>query len=169
MLLITGGALCHYNFSAPWALATVPYAAFLVLLGSELTSIKHLIEKDGRYYDILLLVAVTFVISHFYRLDMAWNNILPLLPITVGAIAGTLLVFRFSFILEKHSKKCSWLFQSIGRETFIIMAFSQVLIIGINHFCDINPVWKYSMLILLLIGLKYSKDGINKIAELKIL
>lgn len=168
-LLTVGGVLCHYKFSLPWALATVPYATFFVLFGSELAQIKHLIEKDGGYYDILLLAAVTFVISHYYRLDMAWNNILPLLPITVGAIAGTLLVFRFSFLLWIYTKQCSQFLQSIGRETFIIMAFSQVLIIGINHFCDINPIWKYFMLILLLIGLKYLKDGINKIAKFKIL
>lgn len=36
---------------------------------------------------------ITFSVSHFWRLDMCFNGILPVMPLTIGALSGTLMVF----------------------------------------------------------------------------
>lgn len=169
ILLLSGAALKWYNLSLPWTLSTVPFASFLILLGSEFSEAKKLIEKDSNYWDIFLYCIVVIVISHFWRLDLAWNDILPIIPLSIGAIAGTLMIFRISVWIENHISWCSKILQAVGKETYIVVAFSQVIIVLINRFFDISSLLKYSLLIVLLITLKYLKDTINKVAKTKIL
>lgn len=169
ILLLSGAALKWYNISLPWTLSTVPVASFLILLGAELSKAKKLIEKDDYYWDIFLYFIIVIVISHFWRLDLAWNDILPIVPLTIGALAGTLMTFRISVWIENHISWFSKILQAIGKETYIVVAFSQVIILLINRFFEISPLLKYSILIVLLIALKYLKEMINKVAKTKIL
>lgn len=168
-MLLMGYGLCHYQIVLPWTLSTVPYATFLILVGNELKHVQKWIEAENHYWDAALLFIVTVVISHFYRLDLAWNHIIPIIPLTIGAIAGTLMVFRLSVWIEQHMKKCSSILQTIGKETYIVVAFSQVIIMCINHFFTFNVLWKYVILVVVLIFLKYIKDWINRLVKVKIL
>ena len=168
-LFLLGYGLCYFNVHLPWTLSTVPYATFLVLVGNELKHIQKWIEAENHYCDIALLFIVTATISQFYRLDMAWNHISPVIPLTIGAITGTLMAFRVSVFIERHIKWCASLLQKIGRETYIVVVFSQVTILYINHFLAINPILKYALLVAILVLLKYAKDGINRLVKLKIL
>ncbi len=168
-LLLSGCCLSYYKVSLPWTLSTVPYAAFLVLVGNELKYIQKWIEAENYYWNIALLFIVTVVVSCFWRLDLAWNHIIPIIPLTIGAIAGTLMVFRLSVWMEQHMKWCASLLQKIGRETYVVVAFSQVTIMYINHFFAINTILKYILLVVVLILLKYAKDGINRLLKVKIL
>lgn len=168
-LIAFGCWLSYYNISLPWALSTVPYAAFLILVGAELKRFQKWIEASSHYWDIVLLLSATAVISQFHRLDMAWNHITPVIPLTIGAITGTLSVFRVSVLIERSIKWCASLLQKIGRETYIVVAFSQITILCINHFFAINPILKYTLLVVVLILLKYTKDAINRMAKIKIL
>ena len=169
ILLLLGAALKRHNISLPWTLSTVPFASFLILLGSELSSAKKLIEKDGNYWDIFLYFIIVIVVSHFWRLDLAWNDILPIIPLSVGSIAGTLMTFRISVWIEHHISLCSKILQAVGKETYIVVAFSQVIIMLINSYVELNSLLKYLILIVLLVVLKYLKDTINKVAKTKIL
>ena len=168
-MLLMGYGLCHYQIVLPWTLSTVPYATFLILVGNELKHIQELIKAENHYWDAALLFIATVVISHFYRLDLAWNHIIPVIPLTIGAIAGTLMVFRLSVWIEQHTKWCSSILQAIGKETYIVVAFSQVIIMYINHFFTVNVLWKYVILVIVLIFLKYIKDWINRLVKIKIL
>lgn len=169
VFLVVGSGLCYFKIILPWTLSTVPFASFLILLGSELSRAKKLIEKDGNYWDIFLYFIIVIVISHFWRLDLAWNKILPIVPLTIGALAGTLMTFRISVWIENHISWCSKILQAVGKETYIVVAFSQVIILLINRYFEVSPLLKYLILIVLLVALKYLKDTINKVAKTKIL
>ena len=168
-MLLMGYGLCYYQIVLPWTLSTVPYATFLILVGNELKHIQQRIETEKSSLGIAVAFTVTVVISHFYRLDLAWNHIIPVIPLTIGAIAGTLMVFKLSVWIEQHTKKCSSILQAIGKETYIVVAFSQVIIMCINHFFTVNVLWKYVILVVVLIFLKYIKDWINRLVKVKIL
>lgn len=168
-MLLMGYGLCYYQIVLPWTLSTVPYATFLILVGNELKHIQQRIETEKSLLGIAVAFTVTVVISHFYRLDLAWNHIIPVIPLTIGAIAGTLMVFKLSVWIEQHTKKCSSILQAIGKETYIVVAFSQVIIMCINHFFMVNVLWKYVILVVVLIFLKYIKDWINRLVKVKIL
>lgn len=166
---LAGYGLCRYQIALPWTLSTVPYATFLILVGVGVRQVKKRIEAQNSYWNILLLFLVTFAASLSGRLDLAWNHIIPVVPLTIGAIAGTLMVFRLSVWIECHAKWCSSILQAIGKETYIVVAFSQVIIMCINHFFIVNALCKYVILVVVLVFLKYAKDRINRLVKVKIL
>ena len=102
-LAMVGVELDINNIYLPWALSTVPYASFLVAGGGY---IKHIVnpEKSNKIW-LLLCFLITLGISLFYRLDMAWNNITPVIPLTIGAVSGTIMVFMLSSIIEKKARR----------------------------------------------------------------
>lgn len=118
---------------------------------------------------VLSLLVLTIVISHFFRLDMCFNNIIPVLPLTIGAISGTCMVFMFSMLIEKYSKVLTHTLVAVGKETYIIVAFSQITIMLLNEYFQLNVAVKYALLVCVLVVLKYAKDGINKLFKTKIL
>lgn len=168
-MFLLGSYLSCYQVSLPWTLSTVPYATFLVLIGNELKHIQKWIEAENHYWDIALLFMVTVMVSHFWHLDLAWNHITPVIPLTIGAMAGTLMIFRLSVWIERHIKWCALLLQKVGQETYIVVAFSQVTIMYMNHFFAISPILKYAFLVIALVSLKYAKDSINRLLKVKIL
>lgn len=168
VLLILGGALLRYrHIYLPWTLATVPYATCLVLLGSSLRKFQEYIDKP-RWWILIVTLLLTIVISQNWRMDLAWNCITPVVLLTIGAMAGTVMMFTFS----SYWTKISWLskiLQAIGKETFIIMAFSQILCLAISHFFTLNKLVEYGLMFSLLLVIVLIKNGINKIAKQKIL
>lgn len=167
--LYIGYSLRHYEISLPWSLSVLPYASFLVMLGEELADYKKQIEISSRYWDILLLAIITAVISNFWQLDLAWNQIIPVIPLTLGAVTGTLMVFRLSVQIRNASTMFSSILQKVGRETYVVVAFSQVTVMCINYLFTLNPLLKYGILVVVLILLKYLKDSINRLIGIKIL
>lgn len=101
-------------------------------------------------------------------MDLAWNCITPVVLLTLGALAGTVMMFTFSSYLTK----IPWLskiLQAIGRETFIIMAFSQILCLAITHFLTLNKLVEYALMFSLLFMIVLVKNGINKLLGNRIL
>lgn len=167
--LYIGYSLRHYEISLPWSLSVLPYASFLVMLGKELADYKKRIEIPCHYWDILLLAIITATISYLWKLDLAWNLITPIIPLTLGAITGTLMVFRLSVWIRNASTMFSNIFTKVGRETYVVVAFSQVTVMCINYLFTLNPLLKYAILVIVLILLKHLKDGINRLVRIKIL
>jgi fucose 4-O-acetylase-like acetyltransferase len=162
------GILSFYKLHLPWTLSSVPFATFLVVVGTELKRFSSIIV-DSKLWYILILFFVTAGISNFWRLDLCFNSILPFLPLTIGAITGTLMIFMVSSWIDKHLKYVSIMLQKVGNETYLIVAFSQIIIILLNEYFSLNVVLKYSILLLTLVALKYIKDGVNKLAKVNIL
>ena len=164
-IFITGAILSYFNIYLPWSLSTVPYATFLIFLGSVLKCSCDRIEViECKGVKICALAIVTMVISHFGRLDMAWNHITPIVPLTIGAVTGTFMLFFISVFIYRYSFVLSKILQAVGQETYIIVAFSQIIIMLLNKFLTLTVIPKYLTLIVLLILIKYIKDYICKLA-----
>lgn len=160
ILLVIGSLLCYFHISLPWTLSSVPYACFLVLIGTELKRIQFLLEPP-RWWLLVGGFAIVCIISHFWRLDMAWNTILPILPLTISALAGTLMIFGLSSYIAKYSKMAASVFSAIGKETFVILAFSQVIMMLMIEHTNLSSIVRYFILVLCLTVLAYSKKYIT--------
>lgn len=168
-IVLVGAAVLSYNkIVLPWNLASVPYAIVFIMIGAELNKLQNkiAITSPGA---LVALTLVTLLISMKWRLDMAWNNITPIIPITIGAISGTILVYMISVLVDQKLPICSRMFQSIGKETYLILALSQIVIIYLNEMFLLNGIVKYSLLVLILVVLKFIKDFINRILTIKLL
>ena len=158
LLIFVGAGLRYYDIWLPWTLSSVPYASFLVLLGTELKQyIGEYIEKPCWWLMIICLI-VTIGISHFWKLDLAWNNILPVLPLTIGAVSGTLIMFIFSSFIMSKTRVANIILKKIGEETFAIVAFSQIIIMLLNEYTSLNAIIRYSILILIMVFIVFIKN-----------
>lgn len=141
-MILVGAAVLSYNkIVLPWNLASVPYAIVCIMIGAELNKFQNKIAVTS-VGALVALALVTLLISMKWRLDMAWNNITPIIPITIGAISGTILVYMISVFVDQKLPICSRMFQSIGRETYLILALSQIVIIYLNEIFSLsgNPL-----------------------------
>ena len=168
MFAAISGVLSFHKIQLPWTLSSIPLATFLIVAGTELKRFNSIIA-ESKLWHIMLLFIVTACISHFWRLDLCFNSVLPFLPLIAGAIAGTLMIFMLSSRIDKHFKNVSIILQKVGKETYLIVAFSQIIIMLLNEYFSLNAVLKYAILLLTLVALKYVKDGINKLTKANIL
>ncbi len=162
LFLSLGGVSSYLSLNFCWALSSVPFAAFLIMLGSKMKRWESLVTSHS-LYSVVVLGVVTGMISHFFRLDMAWNSITPLIPIVAAALAGTLMVFIFSAWLECKSSWISCILQRVGQETYVVMAFSSIIIMLINAHLSLNPFTKYVVLVVILTMLICIKNGLNRL------
>ena len=151
LLLLLGVVLSVQSVDAPWSLSSVPYSVFLVWTGYMLRCCKDKIEKLN-VLNILFLLLISFLISQFFRLDMCINDIMPVIPITIGAVGGTFAVFSLSCLINVKTKKLSRLFCVIGQHTFVVVAYSQIIIMLINQYLTRNFLVKYLLLIFCLVA-----------------
>lgn len=171
VLLLLGGAFLRYrHIYLPWTLATIPYATCLVLLGSSLRKFHEYIEKP-RWWILVICLTLTIVISQNWRLDLAWNNIIPVVILTIGAVSGTAMVFTLSSWLNNQGKLLLVpnVFLAIGKETFIIMAFSQIIIVALNLHTELGSAIRYACLAVALAILACLKNFINHIVGKRVL
>lgn len=168
LMLCMGIDLFHYHIRLPWNLSTVPYGVFMIVLGSEWANIYNR-DKSNKIQLLMMVVAALVVgtISHFWRMDLCFNRILPSLPLTVGAIAGTYIIFSLSRWIEGSSNNFAILAKKvlsiIGRETYIIVAFSPIIIMIINNYWALNPIIKYVLLVVILVILGFIKNIMKKL------
>lgn len=167
-LLGLGELLCYYRIPPLWAITSVPYASFLICIGSYIRTCDY---KMGAHTILrcIICVVLAYIVSTLVDFDMSTNRVMPIAPMLVGAISGTMSVFLFSFYLSKNTKWISNVLRSIGQETMIFVAFSQVIIMVLNYHYSMNPIAKYAILCILLVAIKYLKDLINRTLKTKLL
>ena len=78
----------------------------------------------------------------------------------MAAISGTIFMILISLVIDKHIDWLSKILQSVGKETFIILAFSQIFIMIFNKYFELNGIFKYVLLITILMITKYTKNTI---------
>lgn len=159
--VFVGSLLKQIDIYLPWALSTVPFACFFILLGTELKKKQDIINTP-RWWILVGCFIVTSVISHFWKLDMAWNNILPVIPLITGAITGTIMIFCLSSYIERYTIYVSKVLTNVGQETFCIVAFSQLIIMLLRHYTLLNSITCYFILIVSLSIIIYIKKSIKK-------
>lgn len=152
--LTIGVVLCLFEINLPWTLSSIPFGAFLMIITRYFSdTIKKYIKGISlNLQDIVLLMIgllISLFISHFWRLDMACNQISPSIPLIMGIQGGIIVIVEFSKLIVKIMP-ITYVFSKIGKNTFEIMSLSQVTISTINFFITDNAIVKYSMLILIL-------------------
>ena len=165
---LLGVVLGSYEIQLPWTLSSLPIAVFMIILGTELSRFSSIVTRS-KPWQVLLLFLITLVVSHFWKLDLCFNIIKPFVPLMIGAIAGTLMIFMLSSKIDKHFKTLSIILQRVGKETYLLVAFSQIIIMLLNEYFSINFVLKYAILLLTVVMLKYMKNRLNKLAKASIL
>lgn len=168
MILFAGLDLRHYHILLPWCISTVPYATFLIVLGTEWGKKHNESRKTGRMILITIVAAVVVgIISHYWRLDLCFNSISPSLPLSIAAIIGTFMIINISELVENSSNYfiglISKILQKVGQETYIIVAFSLLIIMLINYYVSINSIVKYIVLIGIIIILCFIKNIVVKL------
>jgi hypothetical protein len=159
IILIALGAVFRYlHVALPWTLSTVPYATALILIGSYAST--RVVFKNNAISFFVGFV-LTLVVSHFWRLDMAANQIVPVIPLTVGALSGTMMLLCFSKLIEKYSSLVTMALSIIGRETYVVMAFSQIIILCLNHYTTWGSALRYAVLIMILFIITILKNIVN--------
>lgn len=152
LLPIISAILCYLKIQLPWTLAVVPFATFFVLLGDyckPYLTVLSSISTPKAYWFIIALI--TFLgISQLWRLDMAWNNVLPLIPKIVGAVCGCYCIIKISAFISEKVPALSRILQEIGKETYIILAFAEIFIVLVNYYWGIGIIEKYLLLTLTL-------------------
>lgn len=151
--LVLGAILNYFSIEVPWTLSTVPIACVYILIARMCRfQVKQFLHSKNLKLFIVVIVlglGTTLFISHYYRLDLAFNCILPIIPLLITAVAGSMMVLCFSEIITMKPKFAQvWIV--IGRNTMTILAFSQCLIMIFNHYFILNPLLKYGMLSLAL-------------------
>lgn len=161
--------LCYNKIWLPWNIATVPFAAFFIVLGSFMNQYFLYIDKlCQKWYVYVILFVITILISHYWRLDMAWNKCTPIILLTCGAVSGTTLFFCFSKLIEKSSSMITAVLTAIGKETFAILAFSQITILYINKYLIVPFYAKYGMLCIVLLLIVLFKNKFLKKLKINI-
>lgn len=100
---------------------------------------------------------------------MCANKVLLIIPIMMGAISGSLMVFLVSVKMQENSRLLLRIFSVVGKETFVVVAFSQIVIMLLNHFYPMPSILKYLVLMVALTVIVYLKNLINNICKTKIL
>lgn len=142
--------LKYLDIWLPWNISVVPYASFLIVTANYFKRYYKSSFLDKTNYKLLLMIvcmSATFGISYYWKLDLCWNNILPLIPLLVGAIAGSIFLSLSAMLIVKYCKHIKKILVSIGRETYLILAFAEVTIVYLNYFFTLNSAIKYILLI----------------------
>ena len=96
---------------------------------------------------------------------MAWNNILPVFPLTIGAVSGTMMMFSFSAFIEKYSVCATKWLSKIGQETFVVVAFSQIIIMLMLQYTSWSSLIRYPILAISLVLIVVVKNSIKKLTS----
>ena len=166
-VLLIGIDLCFNGCRLPWALSTVPYATFLVILGSEWSRISNIRKKDNSIGVFILSIIIVAMVSYFWKLDLCFNYILPSFPLLLGAISGTYMVFQLSKYLDSANssliRQAATVLKVVGKETYIVVAFSLLIIMLLNYHFNMNSIVKYIILVLSLIVISIIKNFIKNL------
>ncbi len=169
LLPIISSMLCYFQIMLPWNLSVVPFASFFILAGDfckrYMSSFSSLYWKRWCWFAVCL---VTFVsISQVWRMDMAWNKVIPMVPKIIAALCGCYCVATVSAVIAEKMSPLSKIIQAVGRETYVIVAFSQIIIFSTNTFLKIGVISKYALLIAVLVLIAYSKNLVVRTVKSK--
>ena len=170
LLPVISGLLCYFHLFLPWNLSVVPFASFFILAGDFC---KQYVEglsafKWERWYWFIISLVVFVGISQFWRMDMACNNVLPMFPKIVAALCGCYCIVKISVIIAEKIPLLLKIMKAVGRETYIILAFSQIIIFSANAFLKIGTIPKYALLVIGLVLIVYVKNLVIVILKRKI-
>lgn len=165
MLAVLGSIFSYNSIILPWSLSSVPYASCLIYIGTEIRRIQPYIESKISILIMPLGFIITFIGFQFWHLNIALNHITPIVPLTIIAISGTLMLFALSYLLVKYFPLTKRILVPVGKATYIIVAFSQLGIQLLNYCFSLNPIIKYLLLTLLLVAIWFIQKMLTDILK----
>lgn len=155
--------IAYYKVELPWTLSTVPFATGLMFIVRRYSGqIKKRISKLNTHKCVLIVItafALGMAGSQFYRLDLAWNNILPLIPKLILLALGVICIILFSVLVVRYRPICK-IFTPIGNNTFEIMSLSQISI-ALTALLGCDILIRYTVMILIIVAAVYIKKFIQ--------
>lgn len=152
ILILIASVLSSEKIELPWTLTSVPYASAMVAIGRVLKKWGKTIIEDNlnnSWTNVIICICGILgglLISKYYRLDMACNQVKPVFQITIGALLGIVSMISFAIIISQLHLSIVKVFKWCGKNTYEIMALSQVIIILLNSYMEINPIFKYTIM-----------------------
>lgn len=163
LMALIGSFLKYKLIYLPYTLSPAFYASFLLIAGTYAKILQTYI-LNPKWWVLSICFVVTAIISHFWKVNMSWNTINPVVLITIGALAGTYLVFGVSSIIDRQFLKIAKFLKIVGKETYVLLAFSSIIPSTLRLYLDLNGGEIYAISIVLLIVIVYLKRYINIVA-----
>lgn len=163
LFAVLGFLLSFEKIILPWAISTIPIACVYIFLGMYSKRLVYFMIDRTKWLIFLsgIVVVVTSFVSHYWRLDLASNQILPFFPLVIGSLFGIVGILCISKLIEIYAhpyiKKA---FILTGRNTLEVLALSQCIILILNVFIP-ELLWiRYLILIFIIIAVvKIKKVG----------
>mgnify|MGYP000027435115 FL=1 len=165
MMLVT--YLYRDHVELPWTLYCIPYASSFVIIGALLKSALLTFQNasQGKAFSILTgCVILSLIAPLVSAVDMSCNKVYNFIPAYIGAIAGSFAVLLACMRFEKWKITTIWL-QKCGQNTFVVVAFSQIIIMIINYNQILSPQYsflKYVILVVALVAIAQMKKHVLK-------
>lgn len=163
LMALIGSFLKYKLIYLPYTLSPAFYASFLLIAGTYAKILQTYI-LNPKWWVLSICFVITAIISHFWKVNMSWNTINPVVLITIGALAGTYLVFGVSSIIDRQFLKIAKFLKIVGKETYVLLAFSSIIPSTLRLYLDLNGGGIYAISIVLLIVIVYLKRYINIVA-----
>lgn len=131
LLIWIGGLLDQKGILLPWNLSAVPFSAGLMLFAKGLqTSARRRIELLRGWEIAALTIGGMAVVGYIalhniWILDLCINRVSPAMTTFVGALFGSVALIVLSVWISRWWRRWNPL-GNIGRNTYVIMALSQV-------------------------------------------
>lgn len=168
LMALIGSFLKYKLIYLPYTLSPAFYASFLLIAGTYAKSLQTYI-LNPKWWVLSICFVITAIISHFWKVNMSWNTINPVVFITIGAFAGTYLIFGTSALIERFCKKAQQVLVFFGKETYVLLAFSSIIPSVLTTYVKVNGGGIYVITFLILIIIINMKNCLNKLLGYKIL
>ncbi len=161
--ILLSSVLCHFEIVLPWNMSVLPFAYGLMTITRFYAShIRNFIAVLSVSWMMLLSVtciAVGAAGGYMWRLDMCINQVNPIAPVIVDIAVGVMAVIGISVVIQRFNVIGSVL-KKVGRNTYEIMAFSQISIALMKLYIE-SSVVRYLMLIPILVVITYIRKAIE--------
>lgn len=167
-MAVLGSILKYKLIYLPYTLSPVFYASFLLIAGTYAKKLERFIINP-QWWVLVSCFIITAIISYFWKVNMSWNTINPVFFITLGAFAGTYMVFGISSIIERKMHFSTRILTFFGKETYVLLAFSSIIPSTIDVLYPMNALIKYIITFSILLIIIYLKNKLNNLIGYKLL
>lgn len=144
LVFTIGWYMSAYHFSLPWSMATIWVGSGFLFSGRMLKSFVFEALSVNKSFILIssgiLGLILGVVISYFWHLDLFSNSVQNLPFLLIGAYAGIWFLVIAGDYVTRKSPLGKKVFTYLGKNSFIVLAFSQSLVIVLIKILGKNPL-----------------------------
>ena len=153
----------HNVVMLDWQLHAVLPSTLFVMIGALCSKWIKSLPKYKIIYVCIVVTPLSLIAPLVSHVDLAHARITPMIPGTICALAGSILLLCISLYISKLPERYNQWLIAIGRNTFVVLAFSQIVIMALNRNLPQLGGAKYIALILFSIGIVFGKNRIVRL------